>query len=186
MITLEQVSLLESRVSKVIETLKALRAENAGLQAENRRLQQQLVGYEKRVTELERLVQQFKEDQGKIEATILSALARLNQFEDVLEAELSKTVSPVEKKEEGGVGISSKEPSIPRDERKGVSPSFTSPVPETVERPYSSPKLSNNDTEKEPHPIDEIDAALAAQEQAALEATQQKSSSFSSNELDIF
>ncbi|MEJ5189436.1 MAG: cell division protein ZapB [Breznakiellaceae bacterium] len=186
MITLEQVSLLETRVSKVIETLKALRAENAGLQAENRRLQQQLEGYEKRVTELERLVQQFKEDQGKIEATILSALARLNQFEDVLETELSKTTSPAEKKSEGvGIVPSSAAPS-PQDERKGGNTSFASPVPGTGERPYSSPKLSNNDTEKEPQPIDEIDAALAAQEQAALEATRQKTTSFSSNELDIF
>ncbi|MCX7656854.1 MAG: cell division protein ZapB [Treponemataceae bacterium] len=203
MITLEQVSLLETRVSKVIETLKALRTENAGLQAENRRLQQQLEGYEKRVTELERLVQQFKEDQGKIEATILSALARLNQFEDVLEAELSKTSSSTEKKGGGAGIVSFSGNSFPQEGKKGDADrtSSTTLLPQgegkgelisppsrgTSEESYLSAKLPIDDKGQKRGSIDEIDAAVAAEEQAALKVTQQKMGSFSSsNELDIF
>jgi predicted nuclease with TOPRIM domain len=82
MVSLEQVKLLESRVTNTIEYIKKITGENT-------KLKEKLDSYQKRIEELEVLVQQFKENQGKIEDGILSALDRLNQFEDALESKLS-------------------------------------------------------------------------------------------------
>jgi FtsZ-binding cell division protein ZapB len=81
MITLEQVKLLETKVSKAIDTIQHLTEEN-------RLLREKLEGYQSRIHELEVLIQRFKDDQGKIEAGIVSALDRLNKFEDILEFEI--------------------------------------------------------------------------------------------------
>ncbi|AEJ19843.1 cell division protein ZapB [Gracilinema caldarium] len=81
MITLEQVKLLETKVSKAIDTIQHLTEEN-------RLLREKLEGYQNRINELEVFIQRFKDDQNKIEAGIISALDRLNKFEDILELEL--------------------------------------------------------------------------------------------------
>uniref|UniRef100_A0A7C3HVA3 Cell division protein ZapB n=1 Tax=Gracilinema caldarium TaxID=215591 RepID=A0A7C3HVA3_9SPIR len=81
MITLEQVKLLETKVSKAIDTIQHLTEEN-------KLLREKLEGYQNRIHELEVLIQRFKDDQGKIEAGIVSALDRLNKFEDILEFEI--------------------------------------------------------------------------------------------------
>jgi FtsZ-binding cell division protein ZapB len=81
MITLEQVKLLETKVSKAIDTIQHLTEEN-------KLLREKLKGYQSRIHELEVLIQRFKDDQGKIEAGIVSALDRLNKFEDILEFEI--------------------------------------------------------------------------------------------------
>jgi septal ring factor EnvC (AmiA/AmiB activator) len=82
MISLEQVKLLESRVAKAIDYIKQITEEK-------KRLAATLQSYQKRIEELEVLVQRFKDDQGKIEAGILAALDRLNQFEDAIERSLA-------------------------------------------------------------------------------------------------
>ena len=94
MITLEQVRLLGTKVSKAIDTIQKLTEEN-------KLLRKKLDGYQGRIHELEVLIQRFKEDQGKIEAGIISALDRLNKFEDTLEPGLEinqniHSASPVE------------------------------------------------------------------------------------------
>jgi len=78
MVNLEQVRLLETKVAKAIDYVKRLSEENTLLRGK-------LDGYKNRIDELEVLVQRFKEDQGNIEAGIISALERLNQFEDVMD-----------------------------------------------------------------------------------------------------
>jgi chromosome segregation ATPase len=83
MISLEQVKLLESRVIKTIEYVDKITTENDLLRGK-------LESYQKRIDELEVLVQRFKEDQSRIEEGILSALDRLNQFE----AEIENSLSP--------------------------------------------------------------------------------------------
>jgi hypothetical protein len=83
MVSLEQVKLLESKVIKAIEYVDKVTEEN-GL------LREKLESYQKRIDELEVLVQRFKEDQGRIEEGILSALNRLSQFE----ADIKKSLSP--------------------------------------------------------------------------------------------
>ena len=88
MISLEQVKLLESKVSRMIEYIKRITEENM-------KLKEKLESYEKRTGELEVLFQRFKEDQNRIEDGILSALDLLNQFEDAVESKLSgKTRQP--------------------------------------------------------------------------------------------
>jgi DNA repair exonuclease SbcCD ATPase subunit len=78
MVSLEQVKLLETKVAKAIDFVKSLSEENAALRGK-------LDGYRRRIDELEVLVKAFREDQGRIEAGIMSALERLNQFEDAVE-----------------------------------------------------------------------------------------------------
>ena len=82
MLSLEQVLLLESKVTRIIDHTKKVNEENASLK-------KNLDSYQKRIEELELIVQQFKEDQSRIEDGILSALDRLNKFEDALESALS-------------------------------------------------------------------------------------------------
>jgi TolA-binding protein len=82
MISLEQVMLLESRVTNTIEYVKKVTGENS-------KLKEKLSSYQVRIEELEAVVNQFKENQSRIEEGILSALDRLNQFEDALESKLS-------------------------------------------------------------------------------------------------
>ncbi|MDR1565780.1 MAG: cell division protein ZapB [Treponema sp.] len=83
MVTLEQVKLLETKISKTIDYVKKVTQENSLLKGK-------LDSYQKRIDELEVLVQRFKEEQSRIEDGILSALDRLNQFEDAVENALSE------------------------------------------------------------------------------------------------
>jgi chromosome segregation ATPase len=89
MVTLEQVRLLETKVAKAIDFVRQVTEENNALKGK-------VDSYEKRIDELEVLIQSFKEDQGRIEDGILSALDRLNQFEDAIE----KSLSPVRREQE--------------------------------------------------------------------------------------
>jgi predicted nuclease with TOPRIM domain len=82
MVSLEQVKLLETKVARAIEYVERVTGENS-------LLQEKLESYQKRIDELEMLIQRFKEDQGRIEDGILSALDRLNQFEDAIEKSLA-------------------------------------------------------------------------------------------------
>jgi TolA-binding protein len=83
MVTLDQVKLLETKVVRAIEYVERISRENSQLQGK-------LDSYQKRIDELEVLIQQFREDQGKIEEGILAALDRLNKFEDAIE----KSIAP--------------------------------------------------------------------------------------------
>jgi chromosome segregation ATPase len=55
------------------------------ISAENDQLKEDIDTYQKRVDELEALIQSFKEEQSHIEEGILSALSRLNVFEDAID-----------------------------------------------------------------------------------------------------
>ncbi|MDR2184879.1 MAG: cell division protein ZapB [Treponema sp.] len=84
MVTFEQVKLLETKVAKAIDFVDRVAGENALLRGK-------LETYQKRIGELEVLIQRFKDDQSRIEEGILSALDRLSRFE----AEVEQTISPV-------------------------------------------------------------------------------------------
>ena len=91
MVTIEQVELLELKVSKAIDYVKRLTAENerlketsARLASENDTLSGKLDGYQERIAELEVVLLGFKKDQERIDQVIVSALERLNLFEDVV------------------------------------------------------------------------------------------------------
>ena len=91
MVSLETVKLLESKVTQTIDYVNKVTGENS-------QLKEKLSSYQKRIEDLEVLVQQFKENQSKIEDGILSALDQLNKFEDALESKLSMESKPVESK----------------------------------------------------------------------------------------
>jgi hypothetical protein len=86
MVTLEQVKLLETKVVKALDFVNQVTGENT-------LLKEKLDTYQKRIDELEVLIQRFKEDQSRIEEGIISALNRLNQFEDAVEKSLSTAKS---------------------------------------------------------------------------------------------
>ena len=90
MISLEQVQLLESRVSRAIEYVQKANAENAALVSEKAVLQAKLDAYQKRIEELEVFVLRFKDEQGRIEDGIIAALDRLSQFEEAFEGSLKE------------------------------------------------------------------------------------------------
>ncbi|MDR2184370.1 MAG: cell division protein ZapB [Treponema sp.] len=116
MVTLEQVKLLETKVAKAINYVNQVNSENS-------RLRITLDSYRKRIDELEVLVQQFKEDQSHIEKGIISALDRLNQFEDAIEKSLS-TAGAVSASPEA-----SENPGRPGDALKGADFPSQEPPP---------------------------------------------------------
>jgi len=89
MVSLEQVQLLESRVAKAIDYVRKIKEENAALSNERVNLIEKLDSSQKRLGELELLVMRFKDDQGRIEDGIISALDRLSQFEEAFEHSLT-------------------------------------------------------------------------------------------------
>jgi hypothetical protein len=135
MVTLEQVKLLETKVVKALDY-----ARQAG--KDNILLKGKLDSYQKRIDELEVLVQRFKEEQSRIEEGILSALDRLNQFEDALEKSLS-----MEGREDPARTEDSPPESPPPPERDQENP------PEAGEEfPEDAPAESHQEGEAEPPP----------------------------------
>jgi chromosome segregation ATPase len=159
MVTLEQVKLLESKVAKTIEFVNRITDENSLLKGK-------LETYRQRIDELEGLVQRFKDDQGRIEEGILSALDRLNQFEDAIGRSLSTVQAAVEQSS----------PARPQEPAAG-SPPEKEEAPVSVEEPL--PETEESD--------EAIMAALEAEEAAAKAgAGESAGEDHDSAELDIF
>ena len=132
MVSLEQVKLLESKVTRAIEFVKKVTEENLSLKGK-------LDSYQKRIDELEVLIQQFKEEQSRIEDGILSALDRLNQFEDALENTIVKG-TPSEGKAPTKGNDSPKKDTPVREEKKASKPP-EEPVPARSEELKSNEEL---------------------------------------------
>ena len=134
MASLETVKLLETKVTQTIDYIKKVTGENL-------QLKEKLSSYQKRITDLEVLLQQFKENQSRIEDGILSALDRLNQFEDALESKLSM---------ESKLSTDSK----PAPESK--LPAESKPVETKPEKkPTGGPIIAPEPSPKPPSPIEE-------------------------------
>jgi len=101
MVTLEQVRLLEAKVTKAIDFVRRVAGENTRLKDENSQLAEKLDSCQRRIDELEVLIQDFKEEQSRIEEGILSALERLNQFEDTVEKTIGE---PGDRGDDGNAG----------------------------------------------------------------------------------
>ncbi|MDR1443334.1 MAG: cell division protein ZapB [Treponema sp.] len=122
MITLEQVKLLEAKVVRAIEYVERISRENSQLQGK-------LDSYQKRIADLDIVIQRFKEDQGRIEEGILSALDRLNRFEDIIEKSITPPAPEQESRragrKDGGSGGQKKEVPVSNPapaEQKAESP----------------------------------------------------------------
>lgn len=79
MISLEQIRLLESRITKAVKVIEMLREENGALK-------RSVDAAQKRMQELEALVSEFKADQEEIEQSLLRAIHNLDRLEDGMEA----------------------------------------------------------------------------------------------------
>jgi chromosome segregation ATPase len=75
MITLEQIRLLESRITRAVDLIRVLKEENSTLR-------KGLESAQKRMKELESLVEGFKTDQAEIESVILRTLHSLDELEE--------------------------------------------------------------------------------------------------------
>ncbi len=84
MLNIEQVRQLEGRVERAVWRISSLTEENRRINDENRSLQDQIKSLQARISELELSVQDFQEEQGRIEEGILSALNKLSAFEDTV------------------------------------------------------------------------------------------------------
>ena len=127
MVTVEQVRQLESKVAKAIDYINKLTDENT-------LLKNKLDSYQTRIDELEVLIQRFKEDQARIEEGILSALDRLNRFED----DVHRTITPVTtagaSPRQARTGAPEKrEPTGTADDEGAKSATAPSPTPDSYE-----------------------------------------------------
>ena len=75
MISLEQIRLLESKITRAVELIRVLKEENGTLR-------KGLESAQKRMRELESLVDGFKTDQKEIESVILRTLHHLDELEE--------------------------------------------------------------------------------------------------------
>jgi TolA-binding protein len=75
MITLEQIRLLEGKITRAIDLIRVLKEENTTLR-------KGLESAQKRMKELETLVDGFKTDQGEIESVIVRTLQHLDELEE--------------------------------------------------------------------------------------------------------
>jgi FtsZ-binding cell division protein ZapB len=161
MVSLEQVQLLETRVTRAIEYVGKLSAENAALAAEKASLMSKLEANQKRIDELEVLVMRFKDEQSRIEDGIISALDRLNQFEEAVEKSLRE-------KQTGG--------------KLGAQSAGASEKPAASEKQLVKPE--------EPEPPEEKEVFFEISEAAAAEAEddidEQDDDSAAKGGLDIF
>ena len=83
MISLEQIRLLEAKISRAIELIRVLKDENSTLR-------KGLDSAQKRMKELETLVEGFKTDQREIESVIVRTLRNLDELEDAASASSRK------------------------------------------------------------------------------------------------
>jgi FtsZ-binding cell division protein ZapB len=89
MITLEQIRLLEGKITKAIELIRILKEENSTLR-------KGLESAQKRMKELESLVDGFKTDQKEIESVIVRTLRTLDELEE-------SSVTKRQERTQGGV-----------------------------------------------------------------------------------
>ena len=79
MVTLEQIKLLETKITRAINFIDEVTEENSR--------------FKKRIDELEGIISALREEKSRVEEGIVSALGKLNQFEDAIERSLSSVKS---------------------------------------------------------------------------------------------
>jgi hypothetical protein len=87
MITLEQIRLLESKITRALELIRVLKDENTTLR-------KGLESAQRRMRELETLVDGFKTDQKEIESVIVRTLHHLDELEESAAGAAGGTAAP--------------------------------------------------------------------------------------------
>jgi chromosome segregation ATPase len=139
MITLEQIRLLESKITRAIELIRVLKEENSTLR-------KGLESAQKRMRELESLVDGFKTDQKEIESVIVRTLQHLDDLEEASSAR--KTDNNGKRQAEGPAA-----PERPATLERPAAPERPAPerpVPERAgpERPASAAEPAKAETSK--------------------------------------
>ncbi|MDR1930079.1 MAG: cell division protein ZapB [Treponema sp.] len=164
MVTLGQIKLLESKIAKAIDFVNQVLEENNRLK--------------KRNEELEELSARLKDEKTKVEEGIVSALDRLNQFEDAIKWSLSTAKAA----REAG------QPAAEPPQAAAVSPSaFVPPAGGAAAAPASIPSAYTVDEEAVERPEPDGlngDSAQDAEELDELEGPETGASG--ELELDIF
>lgn len=83
MISIDQLRVLQKKISLLIQKYRAT-------QGENQLLKKKLNNYEQRVSELESHYATIQEDQGEMESAILSTLQELEKIEDQFNREANQ------------------------------------------------------------------------------------------------
>jgi len=152
MIRLEQIQLLEKKINKALDIISLLKQENHALKSTIQKSQE-------RMAEMENLLEQFKGEQNRIEAGILSALDKLDQLEDqvsegdeaFVQSDSEPSVSETSVEEEAKIA----EPSTTEEDVIDAEPSakeeaeITEPSTEEVDH-ASAETESDGDNTQEP------------------------------------
>ena len=93
MVNLDQVKLLDSKVTDIIIKAIKLEEKNNALMQQNGELKSKLDTNQKRIDDLETHIIRFREDQERIEESILATLEKINQFGEAISNKLNKKTS---------------------------------------------------------------------------------------------
>lgn len=123
MVTLEQIKLLESKITKAVNFVGQLTDENTELKKRNK--------------ELEETIAALQEEKSRVQEGIVSALGKLNQFEDAIERSLSSVKNspkPVQSSQNAGTSAPAQPASPPQSQAASqpvspVSPLQAAPLP---------------------------------------------------------
>jgi FtsZ-binding cell division protein ZapB len=159
MISLEQIKTLDDKVKQAVSVIDDLRGENS-------RLKQKLNSYQSRIEELERLIGDFKRDQGAIEQGILDAIDQLDKLEHAPPP--PEVSQPMETAPEP-------EPDIPAAEEP-VPPEEDTPRQDDVPGPGPADTVSNTGEAEE----------IETGEKPGFYSEEEDSEGQEPNELDIF
>jgi hypothetical protein len=119
MIGLEQIRLLEGKISRAIDLIRVLKEENAALR-------KGLDSAQHRMKELETLVEGFKTDQKEIESVIVRTLKNLDELEE------TSAAKKLEPQREAPAAERSPQPAVMR---AGLAPRSATPAePQAVRR----------------------------------------------------
>ncbi|MGA2381118.1 MAG: cell division protein ZapB [Spirochaetia bacterium] len=142
MITLEQIRLLESKITRAIDLIRVLKEENSTLR-------KGLESAQRRMRELETLVDGFKTDQKEIESVIVRTLHNLDELE-----ESAATPGGIQAATPGGIQAAAKRAEA-RGGGPGAAPPAPHPLPVMAENP---PGVAAAEKDAEPQsPKEELD-----------------------------
>ena len=110
MVTLDQIKLLETKITKAVNFVSQLTDENNELKRRNE--------------ELEETIAVLKDEKNRVQEGIISALGKLNQFEDAIERSISSVKSEQKspQNDTGNVPSRSAEQSKPAQPRPAEQP----------------------------------------------------------------
>jgi len=161
MISLEQIRLLEGKISRAIELIRVLKDENATLR-------RGLDSAQKRMKELETLVDGLKADQKEIESVIVRTLRHLDDLDEGAASGLPATGGAATVEKGAGVRPAPVAPQVPPQAALAAA----RPQPQAA---------SANTPEKGAAPLEGTEKRAAP-----LEGTEKRAGGSPKDELDIF